>query len=328
LKTSALSTLVCVLSHTEDEIGDMTPDERCFRRAQQQHGLISYWQARECGLSRQAIGRRSHRGRLIRVLPSIYRLAGVPESFPQKAMGAQLWVGGRCAVSHLTAAHLLGLWKPQPDYVEISTLKARQTRLRGIVVHEIQRLPPDDIDLVSGIKTTTAERTLLDLASRLSAPALERAIDEAIYQRLTSLDRLWHELDQSGGPGKAGTSALRSVLRRRVPQESAGESPLETKLIRLLALHGFPPGIPQYEIRDGGRFVARVDLAYPDKKLAIEADGYRYHSNSFDWHRDQVRFNSLVTVNWRLLRFTNEDDRRPGRFLSEVRRALSADRPA
>jgi Transcriptional regulator, AbiEi antitoxin len=302
----------------------MNPDELCFQIASTQHGLITYRQIRECGMSRQMLARRLGQGRLTRTLPAVYRVAGVPETFFQRAMGAQLWMGGACALSHDTAAHLLGLSTAQPELIEISTLKARQSRIDGLVVHEVQRLLPEEIAPVGGIQTTNVERTLLDLASRLSRIALERAIDDALHRRMTTLDRLMREVDVCGGPGKTGTVALRRLLSGRAPQESAAESPLEMKLMRLLASHGFPPGIPQYEICDEGRVLARVDLAYPDKRLAIEADGYRFHSNSFDWHRDQVRFNSLVTVNWRLLRFTNEDARRPGRFLHEFRRALSA----
>jgi hypothetical protein len=301
----------------------VSPDELCFQIARTQHGLITYRQALECGMTSQTILRRVRQGRLSRVLPSVYCVAGTAESFLQKAMAAQLWMGGRSAVSHYTAAYLQRLWALEPERVEIATLKARQTRIDGIVVHEVQRLPPEEIGLVKGIPATTAERTVLDLAPRLSHVALERLVDDAIHRRLTSVDRLWEEVDRCGGRGKAGTAALRRLLETRGPQEAAAESPLEMKLMRLLASCGYPQGIPQYEIWHEGHFIARVDLAYPDKKLAIEADGYRFHSNSFDWHRDQVRFNSLVSVDWRLLRFTNEDDRRPGRFLSEFKRAFS-----
>jgi very-short-patch-repair endonuclease len=58
-------------------------------------------------------------------------------------------------------------------------------------------------------------------------------------------------------------------------------------------------------IRDGRGFVARVDLAYPAQKLAIEADGYRYHSGRQVWERDLARNNELGGLGWMLLHFTH-----------------------
>lgn len=38
-------------------------------------------------------------------------------------------------------------------------------------------------------------------------------------------------------------------------------------------LRWVPPPVPQFQLRHEGRFVACVDLAYPERKLAIEYDG-------------------------------------------------------
>jgi hypothetical protein len=183
------------------------------------------------------------------------------------------------------------------------------------------------VTTVGGIPVTSGSRTLLDLAAVLSHAALERAVDEALYNGAASLDGIKQQLC-NGGPGKGGTVALRRLMQKRSPLESKTESQLEGKLMRLLESHGFPIGVPHYEIWDGGSHIARVDLAYPDLRLAIEADGYRYHSNSADRHSDQVRSNGVVSVGWRELRFTAQDDRDPRRFLAELSRAFSVRRSA
>jgi hypothetical protein len=52
------------------------------------------------------------------------------------------------------------------------------------------------------------------------------------------------------------------------------ESPPESLVRVLLTLGGLPRPVPQYVILDqGGRFVARVDLAWPEVRLAGEYDG-------------------------------------------------------
>jgi hypothetical protein len=55
--------------------------------------------------------------------------------------------------------------------------------------------------------------------------------------------------------------------------DGRAESPPESSLRVLPRLAGLTPG-PQYVVRDAeGRFVARVDLAFPEQRVAVEYDG-------------------------------------------------------
>ncbi len=58
------------------------------------------------GMTSAAIGRRIARGRWVVMHPTVYRVAGAPESWPQRVLAACLWSGG--VASHRTAAHLWG----------------------------------------------------------------------------------------------------------------------------------------------------------------------------------------------------------------------------
>jgi very-short-patch-repair endonuclease len=72
--------------------------------------------------------------------------------------------------------------------------------------------------------------------------------------------------------------------------------------------------------------IARVDLAYPDARLAIEVDGHAFHSSRRDWQRDRHRQNALIRLGWRVYRVTWEDaTRRPRQVVSDVA-ALLGDR--
>ncbi|MFN2525898.1 MAG: endonuclease domain-containing protein, partial [Actinomycetota bacterium] len=84
-----------------------------------------------------------------------------------------------------------------------------------------------------------------------------------------------------------------------------------------------PLPIAQFEICDGPSFVARVDFAYPDAKLAIEVDGYEVHGQKSTWDSDQDKRARLVSLGWRVMPITDEQIRqRPAAIVARVRRAL------
>jgi very-short-patch-repair endonuclease len=80
----------------------------------------------------------------------------------------------------------------------------------------------------------------------------------------------------------------------------------------------------QFHINDvAGRFVARVDLAYPlaypRVRLAIEYDG-DHHRDRATFQRDVARLNALRLCGRTVLRFTADDVlRHPHRVLAQVR---------
>ncbi len=78
----------------------------------------------------------------------------------------------------------------------------------------------------------------------------------------------------------------------------------------------------------GRRF--RIDIAFPDYRIAVEVDGWQYHGqHKGDFQRDRDRQNLLVLHRWRLLRFTAGDlYRRPGYAVNTIRTLLDQLRPA
>lgn len=57
----------------------------------------------------------------------------------------------------------------------------------------------------------------------------------------------------------------------------------------------------------GGRLVARLDLAFPAARVAVEIDGLAYHSDAKRFQYDRTRQNLLVSLGWTVLRFTWRD---------------------
>ena len=60
----------------------------------------------------------------------------------------------------------------------------------------------------------------------------------------------------------------------------------------------------QHEVWHAGRFIARVDAALAELRLAIEVDGFEHHSSPDAFQRDRTRQNRLVALGWTVLRFT------------------------
>jgi very-short-patch-repair endonuclease len=68
--------------------------------------------------------------------------------------------------------------------------------------------------------------------------------------------------------------------------------------------------------------IARIDPAYTEVKLAIDADGFAYHAGRVDWERDRARRNALTSRGWRVLHATwDEVSTHPELLVQNVLRA-------
>jgi very-short-patch-repair endonuclease len=101
------------------------------------------------------------------------------------------------------------------------------------------------------------------------------------------------------------------------------QSVLETRVFQLFRRAHLPAPIAQYQIKDRGRLIAIVDFAYPDARLAIEADGREWHEPHVRFQRDRSRGNRLTLLGWRVIHITWEDlTRRPDSVVETVKKAL------
>ena len=107
--------------------------------------------------------------------------------------------------------------------------------------------------------------------------------------------------------GPPGARGCRQLARAIALADPLSESAMETRLRLILVVGGLPPPVAQYRVRDGsGRVLARVDLAYPKARLAIEYDGH-YHFDDLNSRRDRRRDLLLDELGWHTMRFTEDD---------------------
>jgi hypothetical protein len=90
---------------------------------------------------------------------------------------------------------------------------------------------------------------------------------------------------------------------------------METLMLQVIRRNGLPEPVTQFEIRRAGRFVARVDAAYPQWHIAIEYDSYRHHTGRKAIDRDIDRRNRIAAAGWLPIAATAEDLRAGGPVL-------------
>lgn len=256
-------------------------------------------------LARGLLTRRQLRSSAWRpVLRGVYADATLPVTHGLRIAAARLLMPPGAAVAGCSAAWLYGVDElaGPDDPVEVLVETAhRFGPVAGLRIRCQRLVRPCDVREDDGPRATTPIRTAWDLAA--DAPDLIEAVvrlDLLLRNgalRPTQLDRLDRHFLRRGC--------------RRVPLAAAladgrAESPPESRLRVGLVLAGLPAPTPQYVVRQDRRFVARVDLAYPELKLAIEYDG-RWHAETGQFARDRRRLNALYAAGWRVIHVTAAD---------------------
>jgi very-short-patch-repair endonuclease len=297
-----------------------------LRTAEGQHGLVTRQQA-DAMLGPGRTRSWTSRGRLVRVQPAVLRVAGSPRTWHQDLMAAQLASGG--LVTHRSAAELWGLIDPV-GIVEVSVKPPRQPRLAApAVCHRILDLRVDLGVRRTGLRITDPRRTLVDLGLVLPRPAVGDALSRGLTTKLVSLEDVRWLREALGRQGRNGTGVIGDHLERRLRSARREESLLEARFVDLIASSSLPAPVLQHEVWAGGRFVARVDAAYPGVRLAIELDGYSSRESPEAQRYDLARQNRLVRAGWTILRFTWEDVTRRGHaVVASVHQLLDRLQPA
>lgn len=178
---------------------------------------------------------------------------------------------------------------------------------RLVRVHESRNLGPVDRAERLAVPVTSIERTIIDLGAVVPPPKVEQAFDDALRRHLTTPDDVAARFVQLARRGP-GIGVLRPLLDARLGSAVPRPGEFERRTGRMLVGAGLPEPVFELEIRTGdGMFVARVDLAYPWCRLAIECDSERWHTGRQRRAADLDRQNRLVLAGWTVLRFTWED---------------------
>lgn len=269
-------------------------------------GVFTTEDVRRWDVSPAALTRAINKGRLQRMFRGVYVVAGANTTWWTHARAAAAWSGG--ALSHLAAAFALGLIeRPLAELAVVGGAARKAPPGARLRYHRSSHTGPPHVVRVREIPVTAAARTLLDIASLVSEEVLEGALEEALRRGLVSMARLEWQLRTEGRQGREGTAAVRELLRKRGAQNAPTESTLETRVARWFRSTRLPAPVRQHRVVEGGRFIARIDFAYPDARIAIEAKSYRWHGGRREWLRDEKRHRDLRDLGWRIIEVTDED---------------------
>ena len=286
-------------------LGDMSVRE-LRSIAERQLGLVTSHQLRGC-MTVHAVRTAVGRGWLVHVRPHVFRFAGVRPSWPQSVLAAVLAAGDGACASHEAAAAMWSL----PDFpatsaigIHVTVPGDRRPRVGGVTLHRCLVLPDAHRAVIGRVPVTSVERTLCDLAGSVPEPRLGRLVDDALSRRLTTVDELRAAYEALRG-GQRPIRAMGRVLAARGDEWAAAESAWEARLVRWLVEAGLPPPVQQYAV-DG----YRVDLAYPERNVFIEFDGFAVHAPRSRFDRDRHRANVLqLRTGALVLRFTSTSTR-------------------
>jgi hypothetical protein len=301
----------------------MDIDRAVGELAARQHSVFARTQARRLGLTRV-----QERSRLIRDFwrqphSGVFAIAGAPSSWEQRVMAALLAAGPDAVASHVTAGAIWGFpnLDAHPLPVEITTTRPIRARLRRVQVHRTIAFLGREHTAKNGIAVSTPARTLVDMSAFWSVAQLGQATDYSMRKLFMRLDDL--RTCAAGLPPAPGRkpSRIQAVLAKRLPGYDPGESGLEMRVLRAIVAHGLPEPVQQHPVMLAGRN-GRIDLAYPEFGIAIEADSWEYHGSRSAFDSDRARENELVVEGFRVLRFTSAfTDRQIGEVVEAMLRS-------
>ena len=263
------------------------------------------------------IGRARLQGRSFgRVTAGAYLPAAEADDLALRCRAVQ-HVRPDAVMSRWTAVSLLGL--PHPPSRRDEPLHAlvpvgtAPLRRQGVRSHQA----PGSLTSVrvGGVSVTRPVRTWCDLARDGAGVAELVVVGDAMAGRWPTIPRAL----AAAVDGGAGARGVRTARRALGLLDSRSGSAMESWVRVVLALAGLPAPVPQLVVVDErGRFVARVDLAWPRARLVLEYDG-DHHREHATWVRDLRRREELERLGWTVLVMTAGDVMRtPDRLVARV----------
>lgn len=286
-------------------------DAGIWELAERQHWVITRRQLLERGMTSRQIEWRLRNGRLHRVWRGVYAVGRPQVTRHGRWMAAVLACGPYAALSHDSAAALWGFGTEPDGVVEISVPGEVARRRPGIRVFRRQVLGPGDVTERFVIPVTSPARTLIDQATRLAPPRLERAVNEADKLERVKADALYASLDEyRGHPGVAPMRRLLDPLHFRL-----SDSELERAMRPVASAAGLP--VPETKAWVN-RF--EVDFFWPDLGIVVEADGLRYHRTASQQRRALRRDQTHLAAGLWPLRFSHWQIAREPAYVRKILR--------
>lgn len=280
-----------------------------------QSGVISRRQALQQGVTVSQMRTRVDRGDWERLLPGVLRSTEQRMCTAAQLHAAVLWAEPNAYLSGAAASWWWQLTDLEPLSIEIIVpLDSRRRGRAGIKIVR-RTLPWKDRSWCRGVPVIGLALTAVHGAVALGSagPAM---LDRAL-QRTVSFDAV--KRAHRRNLGCWGSRAAGLMLRSAA---DGSASVAERLLIGAVRTAGIRGGRVNLRLEVAGSVIV-PDLTYQKEKIAIEVDGWAWHSSPEKFQRDRERQNLLIGAGWLVLRFTWSDlNGRMAAVIDQIRAAL------
>jgi very-short-patch-repair endonuclease len=275
-----------------------TPDQKVVAIAEAQRGRVARRQLLAAGVTPSMIKTMLASGWLHPLHRGVYAVGHLAPVELGRETAALLACRGSAALSHHTTARLWKIcpWLDADGPIDVTVPRGVAGQPKGIRFHRTRALKRQDIRTFEGLPVTSPARTLLDIAPHLDSRSFERALDEALLQRLVSN----HELERMAfnARGHRGAPLLAGALARH-SRPTVTDSEAEEIFFALMRDAQLPE--PEVHARIHGY---TVDFLWRAQRLVVEVDGYKYHSSRVAFERDSKKSAKLAAAGFHVMRVT------------------------
>jgi very-short-patch-repair endonuclease len=296
------------------------PQDRLWKLAAAQHGVVSRKQMRALGMSDDVIDHAIGLGRLHRVFRGAYAVGHPHRSERSRLMAAALACGKGAVISHRSAAALLGLIDDGPVVIDVIAPRSRGRKIDGIRLHRVRPPRLEETGTFDGIPCTSPARTLVDLAGVVGERTLRSAFERAATRRrMLDIPAIERSID----PRRRGMKVLGKLIDEwrgaaaLLDKRGKLKSPLEAKVLPLIVQRDLPPPLfnAPVEIADGR---IEVDFLWPEQRFALEADSRDFHGTHVAFERDRWRDRELMRAGYSVLRVTSREAEREAEAVADT----------
>jgi very-short-patch-repair endonuclease len=289
--------------------------------AESRDGVLTAEEAVRGGLTARQIRHRVRSGQWTKLHPGVYLVGQREPDRRADTRAAVAWAGAGAVASGLTAAWWWGLRDWAPAATEVTVPQARSPRRRAGVVLRRRNLDPVDLVVLRGLPVTALPLTVLDAAAALGNDSGRPLVDRAL-QRRVSFTELHAAYCRAFG--RNGSPWLGQVLRQAADGACSQAERVLHRLLRQARIDGW---VANHQVVLSG-IEYWIDVAFVAHRLAIEVDGWAWHSDVDRFAHDRRRQNALVLTGWTVLRFTWHDlTSRPKAVIAQIRAVITVSVP-
>lgn len=255
-------------------------------------------------------------GRLVKVWQGVY--SDRPPDRRTQLRGLDLRIGETVISCLHTAAEAYGFDTEEKKQVHVLTPGVHLLRsTTGLVVHRRIGAP---LTTVADRPVTEPNWTAVEVARALRRPRALATLDAAL--RSKQCDRVGLQSAVEKQRGRRGIAHVRELVALA---DRLAESPMESEARLVMYDARLPAPVLQHPIVDHDGITWHVDFAWPAVKLAVEYDGFEFHSEKKSFRRDRRKKAALQELGWRVMSIVDDDVRRtPQRLVRQIQTQLDA----